>query len=111
MNHPALGSCCSVLMDDSLVGDAINDRLSGEILCFGSCLVARFDRLANLLDRGSEGRCEARIVLTTVFCLTRAFARLSCVCHVEALFDGCVERAMLLIHQEKCKITNETAVG
>jgi len=65
----ALGARSLVLVDDLLVGDAVEDgnRLLEDAL--GGDLVAGFDGLAHTLDRGTQGR--SRLALRALYvCLT-----------------------------------------
>src|SRR5690606_4657209 len=65
-----------VLVDDALVGHAINDRHGGLVGGFGVGLVAGLDGLRDFLHLGAHHRAQARIVLAMAFRLPGALLRL-----------------------------------
>ncbi len=103
VDHPAFRARRGVLVNDLLIGNAIDDRLRRQVLRLRRSLVARFDGLSNFLDCRSEGGGEAGVMLTSFFSLTRALARLDGIGHLGMLLDGCGKPSMLLIHRMKRK--------
>src|SRR5512139_2177253 len=77
----ALGTGRLVLVDDLLVGDAIENRngLLEDALSGG--FVAGFDRLTHTLDRGTQGRTLAGVVGALLVSLTGALAGLCAIGH------------------------------
>ena len=77
----ALGTRSLVLVDDLLVGDAVEDcnGLLEDTLSGG--FVASIDRLTHTLDRGTQGRTQAGVMGALLVSLTGALAGLCAVGH------------------------------
>ena len=78
----ALGTRGLVLVDDLLVGDAVEDGNGLLEDALGGGLVAGFDGLAHALDRGTQGRTLAGVVGALLVSLTGALAGLCAIGHI-----------------------------
>jgi hypothetical protein len=77
----ALVACCLVLVDDLLVGDAVDQAHGCLENLLGSSLVTGFDCLAHFLDRGAVFRTLAHVAVALGAGLTCALTRLGGVRH------------------------------
>ena len=78
----ALGTRRLVLVDDLLVGDAVEDGNGPLEDALGGGLVAGFDGLAHALDRGTQCRTLAGVVGALPVSLTGALAGLCAIGHI-----------------------------
>src|SRR5574343_531870 len=90
----ALGARSLVLVDDLLVGNAVEhcDGLLEDALCGG--FVTSFDRLTHALDRGTQGRTQAGVMGALLVSLTGALAGLCAIGH-KNLYESVKRRIIL----------------
>ncbi len=72
--QPALVAGCLVLVDQALVGRAIDDRNSGLVGRHDRLLVTCFDGIDDLLDVSTQHAATAGVVLAALFRLAGALA-------------------------------------
>ena len=70
--QPALVTRRLVLVDDTLVYHAVDDRYGVFVCCHGGILVARITGLDDSFDLGTHQRAQAHILLAGLFRLAGA---------------------------------------
>src|ERR1051325_3819899 len=77
----ALMTRCLVLVNDVLVRDTVDHADVFAVGGLSSGLVASFNCLDDLLDRGAQTRAQARVMTALLNCLTSTFSCLCAICH------------------------------
>src|SRR5690606_24500880 len=80
----ALVTSSLVLVDDALVGHAVNDRYGGGVGSVGLAEALGVERLGHVLDVGTDHGAQAGVMATTLLSLFRAFFGRRCIGHRQA---------------------------